>query len=99
MSAPDQNFETAMDEERDDEAREQAIDGLRTANECDMLADLARSDDIAEEYRERALEGLAHPQCKALLEDLTEGESLPDSLREHAESLLDEIPDDSGAGL
>ncbi|UPV75394.1 hypothetical protein M0R89_04835 [Halorussus limi] len=98
MSTPEQSFQTAMDESSDDEAREEAIHQLETANECGMLADLARSDDIAKQYRERALTGLAHPQCKSVLEDLTEGESLSDSLRERAESLLDETPDNSGAG-
>lgn len=98
MSTPEQNFETAMDEESDDEAREQAINDLETANECDMLADLARSDDIAQEYREQALAGLAHPQCKSMLEELADGEKLPESLRERAESLLDETADDAGAG-
>lgn len=98
MSTPEQNFETAMDEESDDEAREQAINDLETANECDALADLAQSGDIAEEYREQALAGLAHPQCKSMLQEVADGGDLPDSLRERAESLLDEIPDDAGAG-
>jgi hypothetical protein len=98
VSTPDQSFETAIDESSDDEAREEAIDRLETANECDVLAHIARSDDLAEQYRERALTGLAHPQRNSVLGDLPEGESLPDSLRERAESLLDETPDDSGAG-
>ncbi|UPW01450.1 hypothetical protein M0R88_04935 [Halorussus gelatinilyticus] len=98
MSTPAQNYETAMDDSADDGVREAAIGELETANECDKLADIARSDDLAEEYRERSLTGLAHPQCKPVLRELAEGDNLPDSLREQADSLLDEIPDDAGAG-
>ncbi|WP_115865741.1 hypothetical protein [Halorussus litoreus] len=98
MSTPEENFEIARDESNDRSARESAIGGLETANECDSLADLARMDDLDETLRERALAGLAHPQCKLLLRELAEGEDLPDSLRERAETLLDDTPGDTGAG-
>ncbi|NHN60300.1 MULTISPECIES: hypothetical protein [Halorussus] len=98
MSTPEQNLETAMDGSSDDEARERAIDELETANECDALADLARSADLAERYRERALEKLATPQCDSKLAELVDGGELPGSLRERAESLLEETPEDAGAG-
>ena len=98
MSAPEQNVETATDSSSDREAREEAIETLEAANECDELADLALTDDLEEEYRERALTALGHPQCKTKLQQLVDGGEIPESLRSRAESLLEETPDDAGAG-
>lgn len=97
MSTPEEKFETARDGSNGEE-RERAIDELGTANECDKLADLARMDDLDEQYRERAVATLATPQCSDTLRELAEGDELPDSLRERAGSLLEETPEDSGAG-
>lgn len=98
MSTPEENFEAASAGSTGDEERERAIDDLGTANECDKLADLARMDDLDEQYREQAVATLATPQCTETLRTLAEGDDLPGSLRERAESLLEETPDDSGAG-
>lgn len=94
MSTPEGDFETAVDDSNDREAREQAIDELETANECDMLADLVRMDDLGTEYREQALDRLATPQCKPTLGNLVDGRDLPESLQEQAETLLEDVPDD-----
>ncbi|WP_276253454.1 hypothetical protein [Halomontanus rarus] len=96
MSTPEENFDIATDESSDSEARERAIGQLETANDCDRLADLARTDDLETEYRERALSGLAHPQCKPKLQTLVDDGAIDGSLRERAESLLEETPDDAG---
>lgn len=98
MSTPEENFETAREGSSGDEERERAIDDLATANECDMLADLVRMDDLDEQYRERAVATLATPQCTETLRTLSGDEELPDALREQAERLLEQTPDDSGAG-
>ena len=98
MSTPEENFETAIDESSEREARQQAIDTLETANECDSLAEIAAKEDIDEGIRERALESLAHPQCKARLQALVDDGELTESLEERGESLLAETPDDAGAG-
>jgi hypothetical protein len=98
MVTPEENFETAMDESGDPEARETAIGELETANDCDRLAELVRADDLEDRYRERALTGFAHPQCKPTLQSLVEDGDLPASLHEQAESLVEETPDGGGAG-
>ena len=95
MSATEENFETAADASSEDEARENAIGELETANECSKLADLVRMDDIDDRYREQALEALGHPQCRSTLETLAGEEDLPESLRERAESLVEDLPEDS----
>lgn len=98
MSAPETNFETVVDSSSDEESREQAIEGLEAANECDMLADLVRNDDLEDRYREQALSSLGHPQCESMLETLVENDDLSDAYLERAEQLLRETPDDAGAG-
>lgn len=98
MSTPEENFEIAVDETGEREARERAIDGLQTANECAKLADLVRTDGLDERYRERALTNLAHPQCKPMLQTLVEGGELSESLQEQAETHLETTPDGSGVG-
>ncbi|WP_436926594.1 hypothetical protein [Halosimplex amylolyticum] len=98
MSTPEENLEIALDDARESESREQAIDGLQAANECDMLAEVVRRDDVASQYRELAMTKLGRPQCEATLETLHESDAIPDSLREQAEELLGDAPDDAGAG-
>lgn len=98
MSTPKENLEIAADESNEREAREEAIGWLEAANECDMLAELVQMDDLEEHIREQALTSLAHPQCKPTLETLADSEALPASLEEQASSLLQDTPDDSGAG-
>lgn len=98
VSTPEQSFEVAVDESRETDARMDAIDQLEAANECDRLAELVRGADVAEEYRERALSGLAHPQCRSTLETLVGSEDLSEALRERAEALLEDTPEDAGAG-
>lgn len=98
MGTPAANFEIAVDESTADERREQAIDELRTANECKRLAELVEADELEMQYREQALTSVAHPQCKPTLEMLAENEDLSEPLRKGAGSLLQEMPDDSGAG-
>lgn len=98
MSTPEENLEIALDDAREAESREQAIGALQTANDCDALAEVVRADDVESEYRELAMTKLAHPQCKATLETLHESGEIPDSLRDQAEELLQDTPDDSGAG-
>lgn len=98
MSNLDADFETARDESNERSEREDAIDELRTANACDRLAELATMDDLGEEFRELAVEKLATPQCKPKLESLVESGDLPDSMHQQAETMLEETPDDAGAG-
>ena len=98
MSTPEAHFEAVKDESSDDQRREEAIEGLEAANECDMLADIVRDDDIDSRFREQALNSLGHPQCKSMLETVVESEDLPESQQQRAEQLLQETPDDSGAG-
>lgn len=98
MSTPPENFETAVDDSSDPEARERAISDLETANDCDKLAEIARRDDLEDRYRERALEGLAHPQCRSILQRVADDEALPESLRDRGEALLEDTPGDAGAG-
>ena len=98
MSTPPENFEIAADESSDAEERERAIDQLETANDCDKLAELVRRDDLDDQFRKRALEGLAHPQCRSMLQEVVDGGNLPESLRDRAETLLDETPEEAGAG-
>lgn len=98
MSTPEANFEIAVDGSNDDDAREKAIEGLEAANECDMLAELATSDDVEETFREQALANLGHPQCYSMLERLVENGELSGDLHDRAETLLEETPEDAGAG-
>ena len=98
MSTPEANFEIAVDDSRDEQERRQAIDSLEAANECDLLANLVQRDDLSAALRETALESLAHPQCKPMLAKVGEDDDLPESLADQAATLLEETPDDAGAG-
>ena len=96
MTETDERYDTAVDESSDAEAREQAIDDLEAANECDQLAKLVRADGLDDRYREQALASLAHPACEQTLERLLDAEDLPESLRGRAEELAQETPEDAG---
>ncbi|PSP77145.1 hypothetical protein BRC81_10990 [Halobacteriales archaeon QS_1_68_20] len=48
MRTQQERFETAVDDASEPSAREAAIDDLRTANECDLLARIVRRDDLAD---------------------------------------------------
>lgn len=98
MSTPKENFEIAADGSNQLEAREEAIEWLEAANECDMLAELARMNDLEEQLREQALTRLSHPPCKQMLRTLADSGDLPESFQEQAEALVRDTPDDSGAG-
>lgn len=94
MSTPERNFEIAADDAEGETRREEAIDGLRTANECDMLADLARDDSLADRYRRRAVRALGSPQCTSMLRSLVEAGELDSELRTTAERLVEESEND-----
>ena len=98
MSSPESNFDVVVDESSDESTRKQAIEDLEAANECDTLAELVRNEDLESQYREQALKSLGHPQCKPMLERVVESGEVPESQREKAEELLQETPDDAGAG-
>ena len=93
---PTECVDLAVDESATDEQREDAVDELRTANECDELEELVRKDDLDDRYRERALRALATPQCDSTLRELVEESSLDESLRDDAEALLREVEENSG---
>lgn len=96
MSTPEENYEIATDDSSDADTREEAIDALEAANECQRLQEIVHSDGLEERVRERALEGLANPQCRPTLENIADGGDLDGSLRERAESLLEETPEGTG---
>ncbi|MFC6719510.1 hypothetical protein ACFQGT_14025 [Natrialbaceae archaeon GCM10025810] len=96
MSTPQENFEIALDDSSDADAREEAIGDLETANECARLEEIVRNDGLDDRMRERALEGLANPQCRPTLESVADGDDLDGSLTERAESLLEETADGTG---
>ncbi|WP_232685803.1 hypothetical protein [Halobacterium zhouii] len=97
MSTPEENFEIATDGSNELATRAEAIDWLEAANECDMLAELARMNDLDDRLREEALTYMAHPPCEQLLRTVADGGDLPASLQEQAETLLRDTPDDAGA--
>ncbi|MFC6825802.1 hypothetical protein [Halopelagius fulvigenes] len=98
MATPEENHEIALDESSDREERERAIDQLEAANECDTLAELVRNDGLGDDLRKQALESLAHPQCKPMLENLVENGEVPEAFEDDGRTLLEQTPDDSGAG-
>lgn len=91
---PEECIELAVDASASAGDREDAIRALARANECDELADLARTDDLEERYRRRALDALATPQCDSMLRTLVDEGSLDESVRGEAERLLDGTGDD-----
>lgn len=98
MATPEESHEIALDESNDREDRKRAIGQLEAANECDMLADLVRNDSLEDDLRKLAFENLAHPQCKPVLETLVENGEVPEAFEGDGRTLLEQTPDDSGAG-
>lgn len=86
---PTECIDLATDPVAPDDARTEAIQELRNANECDELARLARSEDLEDQFRRDALRGLANPQCDSMLSELSQDEGLGEDLRERATALLD----------
>ncbi|ELZ15267.1 hypothetical protein C477_18815 [Haloterrigena salina JCM 13891] len=86
--------ELALDDGADEERRAGAIRELKTANECDELAALARTERIADRYRRQALEALATSQCDSALRGLVEEEDLEESLQQTATELLATVDGD-----
>jgi hypothetical protein len=95
---PEENYDTALDQSTDRATRERAIENLEAANECDMLVELVQTDGLERRYREQALSSLAQPSCRTTLETLVGETDLDESLAERAGSLLEETPEDAGAG-
>ena len=91
---PQECVDLASDTTASREERENAIDELRTANECDELAAVATNDALDADYRRYALEAMATPQCEEMLGKLTEGGDLEGSLERTAETLLDDSSED-----
>lgn len=91
---PQECVDLAVDSTAPREEREDAIDELRTANECDELAGVATDASLETDYRRYALEAMATPQCDSMLRDLIEAGELEDSLRREAEALLQDSSDD-----
>ncbi|MFB6163599.1 MAG: hypothetical protein ABEJ31_00395 [Haloarculaceae archaeon] len=88
MSTREENLETALDGDRDEDARIEAVDRLETANDCDKIADVLTADDATDALRERALEGLASPQCQEMLQSMLEDDRIPDGYRDRAEGMV-----------
>lgn len=85
---PQECVDLATDTTAPREAREDAIDELRTANECDELAAVATNDALETDYRRYALQAMATPQCEEMLGELAEGGDLEASLERAAEGLV-----------
>jgi hypothetical protein len=90
---PEECIALALDEGADEERRAGAIRELKTANECDELAALARRTELNDEYRRRALEALATPQCDSTLRELVDEGALEGELGEAAAKLLATVDD------
>lgn len=88
---PAECTDLALDDGADEETRAGAIRELKTANECDELADIVRTERIADRYRQQALEALATPQCDSTLRQLVDDADLEGSLQRDAEELLETV--------
>ncbi|QLK25934.1 hypothetical protein HYG81_17950 [Natrinema zhouii] len=91
---PEECVDLALDEGAAEEKRVGAIRELRTANECDELEALVRTERIDDRYRRQALEELATPQCDSTLRELVDDEPLEGPLHREAEELLATVEDD-----
>ena len=91
---PEECVDLASDPSAPLEAREAAVDELRTANECDELAALATDDALETDYRRYVLEAMATPQCEELLADLAGDAGLAETLRREADALLHDPMDE-----
>lgn len=88
---PQECVDLAVDSSASREDREAAVDELKTANECDELAEIAANEDLSSDIRQRALRAIATPQCDSMLRNLVERGGLDESLQQQAEELLDEL--------
>lgn len=86
---PTECVDLATDDDAPDDARSEAIQELKHANECDELAALVRSIDLEAEFRRVALDALATPQCDSTLSDLGQDGGLEEDLRSKAAELLE----------
>lgn len=91
---PQECVDLAVDSSASKADREAAVDELKTANECDELADIAANDDLGSDIRQRALRAIATPQCDSMLENLVERDTLDESFQQQAETLLQELDED-----
>lgn len=89
MSAPKQDFQTAVDKTPSRDEREDAIDALVDAGECERLAILVQMDGLAGPFRRRALNGMAQAGCSDLLRTIVENGGLEESLQSDARELLE----------
>lgn len=88
---PSECITLATDESANEEDRSQAIRELKTANECDELAALARRDGLEDRYRREAIDALATPQCDSTLKEIADANSLSEDLRNLARDKMDEV--------
>ena len=91
---PQECVTLAVDTTAPREAREDAIDDLRRANECDELADIAMDEGLETDYRRYALRAVATTQCDATLRDIVDRDDLEPSLQREAEALLHDLDSD-----
>lgn len=89
MSSPSQNFQTAVDKKPDRDEREDAIDALADADECDKLAVIAQMSGLDGPLRRRALNAMGRAECTDVLRALVEDGGLDESLQSDAERLLE----------
>lgn len=88
MNTPEESFETAVKKSVSREPREEAIDHLSEANECDKLAVLVQMGGLDGSYRRYALNALAEARCRPMLRTIVERGNLDESLQNDAERLL-----------
>jgi len=86
---PIECVDVATDSSAADADREDAIEALKLAHECDELAALVREENLEAQFRRRALDSLGTPQCDSMLRDLVEKASLGPDLQSRAKDLLD----------
>lgn len=88
---PQECVDLAVDSSAVHADRENAIDTLEAANECDELAEIVTNGDIEMDLREQALRALATPQCNATIRNVVDEDSLDSSLQRKAERRLQEL--------
>ena len=88
---PTECVDLATDRDAPADARTEAIQELKRANECDELAVMVRSDDLEEQFRLESLHALATPQCDSTLSKLGGDEALDEDLRAKASELLEDF--------
>ncbi|WP_232688752.1 hypothetical protein [Halobacterium zhouii] len=89
MASAKENFRTAVNKTPSRHEREDAIDDLISAGECEKLALLVQLSGLRGSLRRRALNGMADADCDDLLATLAETGGLEESLQEDAEELLE----------